>query len=514
MSTRMILVTLASGFALLSSAAADVRLHDLFTDRMVLQRGTSVPIWGSASEGERVTVQFQNQTLTTTAKEGRWRVELKNLKAGGPFTLTVSGRNTVTLQDVLVGEVWICSGQSNMEWPVRQSADPNFTASRANYPRIRLFKVPHRIALQPVSDLSNAGTWQVCTPDTVRDFSAVAYHFGRFLHEALDVPIGLIQTTWGGTPAESWTSREWLTRTPSLKYYIDQLDARLQTFARDGGQMMAAYRQALEERQKAVQENRQPLPPMPVNPDPAAHPSTPTSLYNGMIAPLVPFAFKGVIWYQGESNAGRAYEYRTLFPAMIRSWRAVWRRGDFPFLCVQLAPFMGIRPEPHESNWAELREAQGLATQQLPKVGMAVITDCGEEKDIHPKRKTPVGYRLSLLARSIAYGERIIANGPTYAGVRFRGREAHIRFKNTGSGLMMKGNELTGFTLCGADRQFKHAKAEIRGNTVVVWSDEVPNPVAVRFGWAYYPVVNLFNKEGLPASPFRTDDFPGETWPK
>lgn len=514
MSTRMIWTILAIGWALLSSANADIRLHDLFTDHMVLQQGTTVPLWGTASEGENITVQFQNQTLRTTAKGGQWRVELKNLKAGGPFTLTVSGSNTITLQDVLVGEVWICSGQSNMEWPVRLSADPNFTALRANYPQIRLFKVPHRITLQPVSDIPNASAWQACTPDTVRDFSAVAYHFGRSLHTSLNVPVGLIQTTWGGTPAEAWTSREWLTKTPALKYYTDNLDKRVQAFTQNREQMTAAYRQALEARQKAQQEGIQPLPPMPVNPDPAAHPSTPASLYNGMIAPLVPFAFKGAIWYQGESNAGRAYEYRTLFPTMIRSWRAAWKRGDFPFLCVQLAPFMDIRPEPHESSWAELREAQGLATQQLPKVGTAVITDCGEEKDIHPKRKTPVGHRLALLARSIAYGERMVANGPAYAGVQFKGREAHIRFKNIGSGLMMKGSQLTGFTICGPDRQFKNAKAEIRGNMVVVWSDEVPNPVAVRFGWANYPVVNLFNKEGLPAAPFRTDDFPGETWPK
>jgi sialate O-acetylesterase len=507
-------VFIAAFFALLSFAQADVRLHDLFTDHMVLQQGTTVPIWGMAADGERITVQFQNQALTTSAKNGLWRVEFKNLKAGGPFTMTIRGNNSIVLQDVLVGEVWICSGQSNMEWTVRLSADPNFTASRANYPQIRLFKVPHRIALEPVNDLPNAGTWQACTPDTVRDFSAVAYHFGRHLHTALNVPVGLIQTAWGGTPAESWTSREGLAKASSLKYYVDNLDKRVQAFAQNGEQMTAAYRQAMEERQKATQEGRQPLPPMPVNPDPAAHPSTPSSLYNGMIAPLVPFAFKGAIWYQGESNAGRAYEYRTLFPTMIRSWRAAWKRGDFPFLCVQLAPFMDIRPQPHESNWAELREAQWLATKQLPKVGMAVITDCGEEKDIHPKRKAPVGYRLSLAARTIAYGHRIVASGPTYAGVQFKEHEAHIRFKNIGGGLLVKGNELKGFTLCGPDRQFKNAKAEVRGSEVVVWSDEIPNPTAVRFGWAYYPVVNLFNMEGLPAVPFRTDDFPGETWPK
>ena len=452
-----------------TAVQAEVKPAALFSDNAVLQQGMKVPVWGTANDGEKVTVKLQGQEKSATAKDGKWRVDLDALKAGGPFELTIAGeKDTVTLKNILVGEVWIASGQSNMQWPVNQSADPKENIAGAANPQIRLFTVPRQATPEPQSDVK--GAWSECDPKTVPDFSAVAYFFGRDLQKQLKVPVGLISTNYGGTPAEAWTSQKTMQATAALK-------------------------------------------DLAKNP-PTKSPNSPSGLYNAMIHPLLPYAIRGAIWYQGESNAGRAYEYRTLFPAMIGDWRAAWGQGDFPFLLVQLAPFTAIVRDPVESDWAELREAQLLATQVLPNVAMAVITDLGEEKDIHPKKKAPVGARLALAARAVAYGEPVEFAGPAYYQQKIDGDHIVLEFKHLGGGLVAKDGPLTGFTIAGADRKFVHAQAEIKGDTIVVSSPDVKSPVAVRFGWWNYPVVNLWNNAGLPASPFRTDDFPLTTAPK
>jgi sialate O-acetylesterase len=463
-------------------ARADIRLPGLYSDNMVLQRGAHAPVWGWADDSEEVTVTFRGQTVKATAKNGKWMVHLSNLEAGGPDLLVVEGKNRLELKHVLVGEAWICSGQSNMGWPLQNAFEPEADIAASANPNLHLFLVPPTKANTPLDDVKSH--WTECGPQTCAGFSAVAYYFGRDLQKALNVPLGLIETCWGGSPAEVWISQDVLESNPDYKR--DILDA-----------YVAAVKKA-----EASQDKKQ-------NPG-----WKPTELYNGMIAPLIPYAIKGAIWYQGESNAGRAHQYRTLYPDLIRNWRRDWGQGDFTFLAVQLAPFQAIQAEPRESAWAELREAQLLATKVLPKVGLAVITDVGDEKDIHPKKKAPVGARLALAARGITYGEAIEYSGPVYRSLEVRGDKAILSFDHVDGGLEARDGDLKGFVVCGADRKFVWAKAEIDGEKVVVSSPKVAEPVAVRFGWADFPVVNLWNKAGLPATPFRTDDFPMTTGAK
>lgn len=498
--------------ALAGAAQGEVKPHALFSDGAVLQRGMRLPVWGTARDGERVTVELNGQKASTIAKEGRWMVWLKPIPAGGgPSTLTIRGDNTVEIKNVLIGEVWICSGQSNMQWPVAASENPDQTAAAARDPHLRLFTVPRVNSETPQRDID--AKWEECSPETVRQFSAVAYFFGRDLRKALNVPVGLISTNYGGTPAEAWTSRSTLESDPELRTILENHARQVDGYPKAMEQHLAVLRAWREAAEKARQEGKEPprAPAAPLNPmSPWLHP---TGLYNAMIAPLIPYAIRGAIWYQGESNAGRAYQYRTLFPAMIRDWRRNWGQGDFPFLFVQLAPFMRIATEPEESAWAELREAQLLTALRVPKTAMAVITDAGDPNDIHPKRKEPVGARLALAARRIAYGEPIVHSGPIFDRMKVEGNRAVLTFKHAGGGLMARGGALTGFTIAGPDRKFVNAQAEIQGDKVVVWSPQVERPVAVRYGWANCPVVNLYNGAGLPASPFRTDDFPMLTRP-
>jgi sialate O-acetylesterase len=464
------------------------------------------PIWGTADEGEKVTLKFQDQEVSTAAKNGKWEVRLDNLKPGGPFELTITGSNTIQIKNVLVGEVWVCSGQSNMEWPVSFSADPKKAIEESANPMIRLFTVPKSPASAPVTSVN--GNWVECGPNTVGSFSAVAYFFGRDLQKALNVPVGLIHTSWGGTPAESWTSREALEAEPSLKYMAENQKRALAEYPKALERHIQDLTKYKDEVVRAAEEGREP-PPAPAQPaNPAKNAWGASTLYNGMIANLIPYGIRGAIWYQGESNAGRAYEYRTLLPTMIKNWRHDWGQGDFPFLIVQLAPFLKIEEEPKDSEWAELREAQLLTTLNLPNTAQAVITDVGEETDIHPRKKEPVGARLALAARALGNGEKIEFAGPVYSEMKIEGDKIVLSFKHLGGGLVAKGEQLTGFTIAGSDRKFVKAEAEIQGDNIVVRSPQVAQPVAVRFGWANYPVVNLWNKAGLPASPFRTDDFP------
>lgn len=489
-------------------ARADVKLPALFSDNMVLQQGARVPVWGWADEGERVAVTFRGRKVSTTATKGKWRITLPIQKAGGPDTFTVEGKNRVELRNVLVGEVWVCSGQSNMEWSMGRSFEPDNDIANSANPGLRLFTVPKGRADEPANDVKSG--WQECHPDAVRGFSAVAYYFGRDLQKARGAPVGLIHTSWGGSPAEVWISQDVLESNPRYKAEILAPYPAALKRHQDG---VAQWERETEELKK---DGKQPA---------RGRPGAiwkPAELYNGMIAPLIPYSIKGAIWYQGEANAGRAHQYRNLFADMIRDWRRDWAQGDFPFLAVQLAPWdrnkkrsvEEITAAPGDSDWAELREAQLLATKTLPNVGLAVITDAGDKDDIHPARKEPVGARLALQARRIAYGEKIVASGPLYRSMKVKGDRAILSFDNVAGGFEARGGRLRGFSLCGEDGKFVWADAEIDDDKVTVSSPRVARPVAVRYGWADYPVVNLFNRAGLPASPFRTDDFPMITAPK
>ncbi len=504
-------VCLAAAICSFSSGVrGDVKPVALFTDHAVLQQQAEIPVWGTADPGEEVVVTLGDQKVSTVAGDnGKWMVKLAPMPAGGPHELVIAGKNRIVLGDVMIGEVWICSGQSNMQFPVAASANSEQAIASSANPMIRLFSVPRQAKPEPQADVQ--GSWAVCGPETVPHFSAVGYFFGQDLQQHLKVAVGLIDTSYGGTPAEAWTNREKLASIPELQPILDRHQQALEQYPenlRKYEAALQAYReQARAARERGEQFTRRPPGP-PMGPE---NPHSPAGLYNAMIAPLVPYAMRGAIWYQGESNAGRAYQYRALFPAMIESWREAWNQGEFPFLFVQLAPFMKIEAEPAESAWAELREAQLLTMLHCPRTAMAVITDVGEEDDIHPKKKQPVGERLAIAARALAYGEDVEYSGPIYDRMEVRDGKAILHFTHLDGGLECRGDKLTGFTICGEDRKFVHAEAEIAGDTVVVSSPAVPKPVAVRFGWANYPVVNLWNKVGLPASPFRTDDFPGVT---
>jgi sialate O-acetylesterase len=498
------------------AAPAAVTPNPLFNNGMVLQQGVACPVWGTADPDEVIKWQLQpgdgNSGSVTADKDGKWSFKLPTLKAGsGPHTLTLEGKTKVVLRDILVGEVWVCSGQSNMEWPLNLDANPAKEIAAAEHPQIRLFTVAKVTSYEPRATVN--GSWVACGPKTVGGFSAVAYHFGVALHKKLGVPVGLIHTSWGGTRAEAWTSKEKLSEVPALRGAA----AELKNGRKNYQAQLKGHVTAIEKylgRVKALSAGAElPSPPVPPQ-SPESNPNTATVLYNAMIRPLQPFAIKGVIWYQGESNAGQAYRYRTLFPAMIDCWREDWNQGDFPFLFVQLAPFMAINREPEESAWAELREAQLLTALRHKNCAMAVITDAGDPADIHPRMKKPAGERLALAARALAYGEKVEYRGPTYDSVRFDGNKAVVTFTSVGKGLEARGGDLTGFTVSGNDGRFFNATAKIEGDTVVVTSDKVPEPTAVRYGWANCPVVNLWNKDGLPASPFRTDVRPGVTGPK
>jgi len=468
-------VALASQ-VLVSSGWADVKLPAIFGDNMCLQQGRDLPVWGWADPGEEVTVTIGSASQKATAGEdGRWKVKLEPVETYGPVEVKVSGKNEILIKNVIVGDVWICSGQSNMEWPVAASNNPQEEIANANYPKIRIFKVMRKTALEPQTDV--VGQWVECSPQTIADKSAVGYFFGRELHQRLDNrPIGLINTSWGGTIAEAWTSAETLQAEPEYKAILDRAAALNSDSVKNGN-----------------------------------NPNRASVLYNAMIAPLIPYAIRGAIWYQGESNASRAYQYRTLMPDMIGDWRKQWGQGDFPFFMVQLANFMKKEEAPTESAWAELREAQLLTAEETPHVGMAVIIDIGEANDIHPRNKQDVGKRLAISAMNIAYGKDLVHKGPTYQSLERKGGKIRLNFHNTGSGLVAKGDKLTGFAVCGKDMTWHWADATIDGTSVIVSSKEVPEPFAVRYGWANNPDCNLYNAEGLPASPFRTDTFDGVT---
>ena len=643
MKPLVVLLPVAALLAMTSSAFANVTPNPLFNDHAVLQQGMPVPVWGNARPGEGVTVEIAGQSVSATAvADGRWLVHLAPIEAGGPYTLTISGKNKLTFTDILVGEVWVCGGQSNMERQLglRPGQPPidgwQQEVAEAKHPDIRQFYVPQKIGLAPQPTV--VGSWSVCSPETVQDFSAVGYFFGRDLERARHVPVGLIHSSWGGTSAEAWTSEATLRTLPDFaeplaevkRLVADPEGARRENQARQNAWYAANdLGSAANPPWSAADLDTNSWKPMvlPANWENAGYPdfdgvfwfrrafdlpenwngaeaelhlgaiddidttwvngrrvgatigwntprvyrvpagllkrggnivtvrvldtgaggglwggedpmrlivntaggtsaisltgqwlcrpsvslkdvsappvdfsqspSVPTVLYNSMIAPLLPYAMRGVIWYQGESNVGRERQYRTLFPAMIADWRRAWGEGDFPFLFVQIAPYSGMPPE--------IREAQLLSWQRTTNTAMAVTMDCGDANDIHPANKRPVGARLALAARALAYGEKIEYSGPVFDSMKVKGAKAILRFTHLGGGLASKDGALKGFTIADADKVFRPAIARIRGDTVVVSAKGVAQPVAVRYGWANVPEGNLFNRDGLPASPFRTD---------
>lgn len=623
---------------------AQIKLPGLISDGMVLQRDQPIHVWGWASPGEKVSVNIGQQQLSTvTNPQGKWMAELKAMPAGGPYQMDIMGNNHITVKNILIGEVWVCSGQSNMEFVMQRAKDKYADViAQSSNPAIRQFKVdPVYSFATPLDDVKSAG-WKQADPQSVLQFTAVGYFFARELYAKYKVPVGIILSSWGGTPAEAWMSEDALRQFPNYykrakelqdTAFVNQIKERdnitkktwYSQLADDEGlskpgrqwfsnaysaldwpaMQMPAYwgdkglkdvcgvvwlRKEIDlpagawgknsmlvlgnlvdedstyvngvkvgsTSNKYLQRNyKQPdhlLKPgkniitirlvshttqggfikdkpyelltdggrfslsgdwqykigKVVNPLPATTTLfyQPLCLFNGMINPLLPYTIKGVLWYQGEANANKAKEYRKLFPAMINNWRAQWHQGNFPFLFVQLPNYYEAKAEPSEGNWAMLRESQ-LATLALPNTGMAVTIGLGEWNDVHPLNKLDVGKRLELIAQKVAYGDdKVVYSGPLYQSMRVDGGKIIITFKNTGSGLASRGEELKHFSIAGADKKFVWAKAEIKDNTIVVWNEGVAAPIAVRYAWADNPDgANLYNKEGLPASPFRTDDW-------
>ena len=469
--------------SLITSAHADVKLASIFGDSMVLQRELPVPVWGWAEAGEEVTVTLGEQTRKATAdKDGRWQVKLDALKANAEGqTLKVTGKNSIELKDVLIGEVWICSGQSNMEWSLNAVLNANEEVAAANHPQIRLFNVPGHTT-SPVANDTCPGAWQVCAPNTAAGFSAVGYCFGRRLQAELKVPIGLVGSNWGGTLIEPWTSPAGFQSVPELKAIADQVAAYTAETQVGGG--------------------------------------SPSAIYNAMIHPLAPFAMRGAIWYQGESNGGEGESYYHKTQALVNGWRQLFN-PDLAFYWVQLANFQN----PNESaeggdGWARIREAQRKSLN-IKHTGMAVIIDIGEAGDIHPRNKQDVGSRLAVWALHQTYGMKdIVPSGPLYKGQKVEGNSIRLSFDNVGSGLVVgkkeglapllivKDGKLERFAIAGADKKWHLAEATIDGSDVIVKSPDVKSPVAVRYAYSMNPTgANLYNIEGIPASPFRTDDW-------
>lgn len=501
--TRTGLVCLLIAFLLTSaSLAQETKTASIFADHMVLQRELPVNIWGSGKPGGSVTVEFAGQKKTGTVdKDGRWQVTLDPLEASVEsrelLVRTSGSESVVKITDILVGEVWIGSGQSNMAMGMSGTQNAGAAISKADDNLLRLFRVKQIASPDPLTTVD--GEWFASAPNKIGGFSAAGYFFGRDLRKATNVPVGIIITAWGGTPARAWTPRSVLAAEPTLKKIVEAYEKSLETWDPDKAQKQ--YEEKLAEAKIAIEKAKADGTKPPQLPKPPVHPganqNSAGSLYNGMVAPLVPMTFRGVIWYQGEADSGSAPQYRVLFPTLIKSWREAFGR-DLPFLFVQIAPHKGMSPN--------IRDAQLYCWRTVPNTAMIVITDHGDAEDIHPKAKEPVGVRLALAARALVYGEKIVYSGPVYDSVTFEGPRGILSFQHTGTGLVAQGGALRGFEIAGADGKFVPASASIEGTQVVVQSDKVADPKAIRFGWANVPDTNLFNAEGLPATPFRTDE--------
>ena len=455
---------------------AMVKPAAIFTDNAVLQREMDIPIWGTASSNETVTVSINGQKISSKARDGKWMVRLKAMAAGGPYTLSISCENIIILTNILVGEVWLCSGQSNMQWPLGETEHGEHFIAQSKDDGLRFFTVPLTTAITQAEDL-NRGSWDSSGPDSAGNFSAVAYHFGCSLRKSLGVPVGLINSSYGGSIVQAWTGHRYIISDPESRRYMDN------------------------------------------KPDWAKGPQNGFSvLYNGMIYPIIPFGIRGVIWYQGEGNteSTEPNHYQTSFPLLIRNWRQAWGEGDFPFLFVQLAPWIRdpifhVAVDSEGTGWAALREAQLITSLNVKNTGMVVTTDLGDENRIHPRRKELVGQRLALAAQAIAYGDNVVYRGPVFESMTAKNGKLILNFKDASGAVISHGNEIVGFTIAGSDKKFFPAQAKIVGEKQIeIWSDRVSKPLAVRYGWANYPIVNIYNLAGLPMSPFRTDTWPPE----
>ncbi len=509
-----ILIPAALVAAFAGSLSAAIKLPSVIGDHMVVQRGKPVAVWGWASPAEAVTVRVGGAVATVQAgPDGRFAATLPALAAGGPYELSVKGATSpeLVVRDILSGEVWVCSGQSNMEWPLSSVYSPIPEVLRADHPRLRLYSVPRRISAVPLDDIDTA--WTLCTPETAGPFSAIGYYFGLEILKALDVPVGLIDSSWGGTDIEPWTPPAGFAAVPSVRPILDATVRREQAYRRSVAESLSGWQSWLDETSKALAAGR-PLPAKPAQPAaPFDSPQTPTGLYNGMIHALTPLPVAGAIWYQGENNRNDTLGYEPKMEALIKGWREVWKTPGLPFLYVQLAPYYyGYNRDyaggdvPDFLRLPLIWEAQANILR-LPNTGMAVTTDITELMDIHPKNKRDVGYRLALWARAKVYGEtKLVCSGPLFKSMAVEGGKARIAFDWAESGLMTNdGQPVKWFEIAGADRTFYRAEAAIDGRTVVVSSPRVAEPKAVRFGWHQMAVPNLANREGLPASPFRTD---------
>jgi len=499
---------------------AEVSLSNIFSDHMVLQRDMANPVWGKATPGEKISVSIANQKHSTIADaNGNWRVKLAPLEVGGSHKLTVTGNNTVSFDDVLVGEVWLCSGQSNMEWPVNKSNANELEIASANYPDIRLITAPRPGSETP--QFSFDGQWQATSPESVGDFSAACYFFGRRLHNTLNVPIGLINTAWGGARIEAFMPRKALEDTGEYLEYLTDWDRRIiEDSDKEYAKKLAKYEAWQTSGGKGDKQK-------PLHARVANH--APGSIYNGLIHPVVGYGIKGTIWYQGESSTDRPYQYRRLFPLLINTWRDLWGQGDFPFYWVQLADYKKEFAQPKGGAWAEVREAQTM-TLSLPNTGEAIAIDLGEARDIHPRDKQTVANRLVRHALTKNYGYNMASDSPRFSSMQITSKMinskvegkpdtkvarkiATITFDHVATSLYsFDFKKVLGFAIAGDDKKFVWAKAKIiSDHQVEVYSDEVENPVAVRYGFEFNPVVNLYDKNGLPVTPFRTDDWPGVT---
>lgn len=510
-----ILIVVISSMFLLSHlyAIADVRLPRVFSSNMVLQRDMSVPIWGWSNTEEEISItlirNLDGETISSEKvvadEKGNWKSSFPATGAGGPYTLTVEGSNTIELSNILFGEVWVCSGQSNMEWPVNASNDSQEEIAAADYPNIRLFHIPKVASGLPMRDVD--AQWRITTPDNIRHFSAVAYYFGRHLYNELDIPIGLINTSWGGTRIEPWTSPVGFDSVPALTSISDEIEDINTNYRSQLPEKIEEIEEWIAETKEAI-ENNSIVIQMPENMHPLTNSGRPTSLYNAMIYPIVPYALRGALWYQGESNMPEGMMYHEKMKALINGWRDVWGQGDFPFYFVQLAPFNYGGQGDETARLARLWEAQA-ATLSVPNTGMVVTTDVANIRDIHPRNKQDVGLRLALWALAKTYGkEDLVCSGPLYKGMEIEDNSIRLSFDHVGNGLMTRdGLALTWFEIAGEDKQFYKANAIVDGDTIVVSSETVTSPVAVRFGWDQIAEPNLVNDAGLPASPFRTDSW-------
>lgn len=501
---------------------AEIKIPAIFCNHIVLQRGVEIPIWGTARPDEKISILLNGKTKEIIADStGNWMVKFPKQKAGGPFKMDIFGDNTITIEDVYVGDVWLCSGQSNMDMTVAKEdrywcgvTNETEEVANANYPLIRVFDVDYTPSHTLKSDVK--GKWEICSPQTVGHFSAVAYFFAREIYQKYKIPVGLVTSAYGASTAETWISREALEAQPNLKPLLDAYTAKWDKFIADSAATMAKYRTDITKFQgdlaaanAASGDVTAKKPKAPKNPDPELDQHNPYVCYNGMINGLIPYAIKGALWYQGESNGPSAIQYREIMETLISDWRTRWRQGNFPFLYVQLANYGKPMAKPVEDgSMMIVREAQVL-NLSVPNTGMAVaIENAGNEPtNIHPKNKQDIGYRLGLIARAKVYGEKLEYSGPMYKSYKVKKNTIVLSFEYVGKGLVAKNDTLTGFAICGEDKKWVWAEAKIIGKTVVVSSSEVANPIAVRYCWGTNPPASLLNKNGLWTPNFRTDNW-------